>query len=328
MRISHYRKWLQPGYALDVQEAYQAGGEEIVKTGVLTRGSEQYPIVDCIPRFVPAGNYADTFGLQWNRFRATQLDSHVGRSITAETFRKNTGWLPEELRGKTVLEVGSGAGRYTEVLLDAGAEVVSFDYSNAVDANHHNNDHPRLFLFQADLYELPLPKQSFDYLFCYGVLQHTPDPKKAFLSIVEYLRPGGKLSVDLYRKRRLPSPYSTAKYLWRPVTTRMNPETLLRIIRAYVPFWLPVQNFLCRIPRIGGYIAALIPIPCWVHLRMGLSWRQQVDWSIMNTFDALSPAYDFPQTEKSVTGWCSLAPLGRCKVFRGSNGLVANGIKC
>lgn len=239
MRISHYRKWLQSGYALDVQEAHQARGEEIVKTGVLTRGTERYPIIDCIPRFVPAGNYADTFGLQWNRFR-----------------------------------------------------------------------------------------ESFDYVFCYGVLQHTPDPKKAFLSIVEYLKPGGKLSVDLYRKYRLPSPYSTAKYLWRPVTRRMNPETLLRIIRFYVPFWLPVQNFLCRIPRIGGYIAALIPIPCWVHLRMGLSWRQQVDWSIMNTFDALSPAYDFPQTEKSVTGWCSLAPLGWFEVFRGSNGLVANGIKC
>lgn len=327
MRISHYDRWLEPTFALEIDEEISTDGEMVVKAGTLTKDGKSYSVVDFIPRFVSESNYADSFGLQWNKFRTTQLDSETGISFTIDNFWKNTKWSPDSLREKNVLEVGSGAGRYTEVLLAAGAKVVSFDYSNAVDANYKNNSNSNLLLFQGDLYNIPLPNQSFDFVFCYGVLQHTPDPERSFHSIMKFLKPGGNISVDLYKKYRLPSPYSTPKYLWRPITTKMNPETLLRIIRFYIPLYLPIQNVLCQIPRVGGYIAALIPIPCWVHLRMGLSWRQQVDWSIMNTFDALSPTYDFPQTKDSVTSWCEKAPFKEFEVFFGSNGIVANGVK-
>ena len=36
------------------------------------------PIVDGIPRFVREPTYADAFGMQWNTFRSTQLDSRTG----------------------------------------------------------------------------------------------------------------------------------------------------------------------------------------------------------------------------------------------------------
>ena len=49
-----------------------------------------------------------------------------------------TGW-DKRLKGEKILEVGSGAGRFTEILLGTGAEITSFDYSNAVTANYNNN---------------------------------------------------------------------------------------------------------------------------------------------------------------------------------------------
>jgi 2-polyprenyl-3-methyl-5-hydroxy-6-metoxy-1,4-benzoquinol methylase len=76
--------------------------------------------------------------------------------------------------------VGSGAGRFTQILLRSGAQVFSGDYSSAV-AN--------LNLFQGDIYHLPVPEAHFDKVFCYGVLQHTPDVKKAFMSLVPYVKP-------------------------------------------------------------------------------------------------------------------------------------------
>ena len=55
------------------------------------------------------------------------------------------------MRGKNVLEVGCGAGRFTEVMLAAGARVFACDLSSAVEANYANcNSWPEYFVCQAD----------------------------------------------------------------------------------------------------------------------------------------------------------------------------------
>ena len=41
-----------------------------------------YPIQEGIPRLVEAANYTSAFGLQWRRYRRTQLDSHTGQPIS------------------------------------------------------------------------------------------------------------------------------------------------------------------------------------------------------------------------------------------------------
>lgn len=103
--------------------------EEQIYSGwlVTADGAYRYPIREFIPRFVPESNYADNFGMQWNRFRQTQLDSYSGHPISAERFWKATGWKPEELAGQWVLDVGCGAGRFAEVALQAGAKVMNYD---------------------------------------------------------------------------------------------------------------------------------------------------------------------------------------------------------
>ncbi|MCG2755826.1 MAG: methyltransferase domain-containing protein, partial [Desulfobacteraceae bacterium] len=112
----------------------------------------RYPIHDGIPRFVPESNYADNFGMQWNHFRKTQLDSHSGHPISSERFWRATGWKPEDMKGKWVLDAGCGAGRFAEVVLGTGANVVALDYSRAVDACYANLKlHPNLHVVQGDI---------------------------------------------------------------------------------------------------------------------------------------------------------------------------------
>lgn len=73
---------------------------------------ERYPVIKGIPRFVPQSNYADNFGMQWNHFRQTQLDSHSGHPISTERYCLATGWKPEQLKDQWVLDAGCGAGLF------------------------------------------------------------------------------------------------------------------------------------------------------------------------------------------------------------------------
>src|SRR5687768_6282169 len=122
------------GATLRIEEP-EWDGERLRNGRLVTAdGSHSYPVREYIPRFVPASNYADNFGMQWNEFRTTQLDSHSGRDISADRFWRATGWRPEQLKGKWLLDAGCGAGRFAEVALQAGAIVVALDYSSAADA--------------------------------------------------------------------------------------------------------------------------------------------------------------------------------------------------
>ena len=90
--------------------------------------------------------------------------------------------------GETILE--AGAGRFTEILVTTGADVLSFDLSSAVEANYKNNRHcPNMLIFQSDIFKIPLCEQSMDKVLCLGVIQRTPDPEAAFRNLTRYVRP-------------------------------------------------------------------------------------------------------------------------------------------
>jgi SAM-dependent methyltransferase len=312
----------EPPAELEVSERFDDGR---LRSGHLRMGAKIVPIKNGIPRFVPDDAYATNFGIQWNKFRMTQLDSHTKMPLTFNRFWNNTKWKPRELFGKKVLEVGSGAGRFTEVLLDAGADVVSFDLSSAVDANFlSNSKNGSLLLMQGSLYDLPLKNEFFDFVFCYGVLQHTPKPDDAFEIIFRKLKPGGRISIDWYLKTNKWEPWNQPKYFWRPLTTQMKPDKLLRIISAYIPFWLPLDTFVKKIPRVGNRLSALTHIPCWNYHYLPIPYSEKKEWAIMDTFDALGAAYDFPKTLAEMKQMVDRPDAEEIDVFYGSNGVVAN----
>jgi SAM-dependent methyltransferase len=280
-----------------------------------------FPILRGIPRFVRDDDYAGSFGLQWNVHAQTQLDSFTNTSISRDRLFEASKW-PTRLSGQTILEAGSGAGRFTEVLVGTGATVISFDLSSAVEANYRNNGgNENLIILQASILNIPVRAQSMDKVICLGVIQHTPDPAQTFSCLAACVRPGGEIVIDVYAAR-LRSLLSW-KYLLRPITKRMDNATLYRLIERAVPALLPVSQLLER--AFGRFGARLVPI---VHYpSLGLTPELEQRWAVLDTFDMYSPAHDHPQTAAAVRGWFEAAGFTDVAVEYGKNGVVARGRK-
>ena len=278
-----------------------------------------FPVVDGIPRFVPDEDYADTFGLQWNLHRRAQLDSYSGLPISRDRLFEVTGW-PKDMTGQVILEAGSGAGRFTEVLLTTGAQVLSFDLSTAVNANYKNNgDSANLLLFQADIRTAPVRDGSMDKVMCFGVVMSTPDPEGTFRSLARYVRPGGELVIDCYPARL--TALLSWKYLLRPLTKRMDKHRLYTLIAGVTPPLVPVAAFMRRMFGRAG--ARLLPIVQYEHL--GLSPELNREWAVLDTFDMYSPAHDHSQTRGTIRRWYREAGFVDVRVEDGQNGIVARG---
>ena len=211
-----------------------------------------FPLKNGIPRFSPQDNYSESFGFQWNLFDTTQLDSFSGAEQSTQRFYGETGWDPYELSISNVLEVGSGAGRFSEVFLRTTTGVLhSVDYSSAVDANRRNNAAygDRLQLAQASIYELPFADNCFDKVFCLGVLQHTPSFSDSVAALISKARVGGEIVVDFYPIKGWYTKIHS-KYLLRPLTKRFPKPLLLKLIRLNISWMLALFDLLCFL-RLG-----------------------------------------------------------------------------
>ena len=112
----------------------------------------------------------------------------------------------------------------------------------------------------------------------------------------------------------------------RWLTTRMNQQRLLWILKWYIPKWLPIDTAIKKIPVYRGNFGSVIP--CWNYFRRKeLSKEQLVTWAIMDTFDALAPKYDIPASLSEVRQWFKEAGFEDVEVRKGGNGVVGNGRK-
>lgn len=312
------------GESLNIET--QKNPPDDIEDGWLASGGGQYryPIRNGIPRFVPQMNYADNFGMQWNYFSQTQLDSFSGQPISANRFWKATGWSSEELQGKWVLDVGCGSGRFAEIALNAGAKVVALDYSSAVDACHSNlKHHQNLHVVQGDIYALPFPPETFHFVYSLGVLQHTPDVHRAFRALPPIVRIGGSLCVDYYEKTW--KSWLLPKYWLRPLTKRLPKPGLFAFLRTVVPILLPVSRAFGEIPIIGRILKRVVPVANYYGI-LPLNDEQQKEWALLDTFDYFSPAYDSPQTTTKARTWMEASGMKDIEILTVGH-LVARGKK-
>jgi SAM-dependent methyltransferase/uncharacterized protein YbaR (Trm112 family) len=283
-----------------------------------TSCAREYPVVAGVPRFVPRENYASGFGLEWTKHARTQYDSYSGIQASEQRFFGQTGW-PRDLRGEVILEVGSGSGRFTEQAARTGATVVSLDYSYAVDANFASNgSRCNVLIIQADVLSMPFRPQTFDRLFCFGMLQHTPSPSRAFAALPSVLKSGGSLCADIYKVSFWRTIIQT-KYWVRPFTRGMNPDRLYARVQRWVNFMWPVANVIRRLPK-GYAINWRLLVADYSFL--GLQGKMLKEWSYLDTFDMLAPRYDRPATKETFRGWAVKANLLDIDAYYSPHGVV------
>tara|TARA_Y100000816_G_C26049902_1_gene550400 strand:+ start:330 stop:1304 length:975 start_codon:yes stop_codon:yes gene_type:complete len=293
---------------------------------------EKFPIRKKIPRFCVEKNYSESFGYQWNTFREIQLDSKSSTDLSFQRFYTSTGWDPKQLEKDKVLEVGSGAGRFTEVYLSTTNGLLhSIDLSIAVEANLKNNalNSKRLCLSQASIYEIPFENDIFDKVFCFGVLQHTPSFSKSIISLIQKTTIGGEIVVDFYPINGWYSKINS-KYILRPLTKRLPPNFLLRLIRANIRWMIAAFDLLCFLNL--KILTRFIPITDLSNGPSKLNSKQRRERAIMDTFDAFSPAFDNPQRIKDVekmfnSNGCEVTFAGIVKFHENSFAPVVRAIR-
>ena len=252
-----------------------------------------YPNLQGIARFVDAQHYAASFGFQWHRYQKTQLD-HDELRESERHFLAKTALRPEDLKGKLVLDVGCGMGRFAEVATRWGARVVGVDLSAAAEVAAGNLASRDFVAFQADVFALPFAPESFDVIYSIGVLHHTPDCEAAVKALDKYLKPGGLLVVWLYSGYNKWYRFSD---FWRRYTHKMKPETLHGILKVAVPFFYNLNQGLRRVPLVGPPIAGA------VHHVFPVNRQKDPEARMLDTFDWYSPKYQSKHTYEQVFKW-------------------------
>ena len=308
-------------------------GENLVldKNKYISPSNRTFKIKNHIPRFCQEDNYTESFGLQWNLFNRTQLDSFCDINLSNARLWAQTGWDPKSLDDLNILEVGSGAGRFTEAFLGStNCNLYSVDYSSAVEANLKNNFkfRSRLYLCQASIYQMPFKDNSFDKCFCFGVLQHTPSFEKSIESLVKKVKVNGELVVDFYPIKGFYTKIH-AKYFLRPITKRLPKKTLLFLIKKSVPISIFIFEILKKIKL--AFLIRFLPINDVRTFPKSLNKRQKIEWAIMDTFDCYSPEHDNPQKLSDVINMfkkfgCEVNFGGLVK-FNGGSSLVVRAKK-
>jgi len=107
-------------------------------------------------------------------------------------------------RGLRVLEIGVGAGTDFSHWVANGAQATGIDLTEAAIERTRENlssrglDPAGVELRVADAENLPFEDDSFDVVYSWGVLHHSPDTRRAFREAARVLRPGGRLRAMVY----------------------------------------------------------------------------------------------------------------------------------
>jgi len=263
-----------------------------------------YPIVSDIPRFVEPNNYATSFGLQWNKFSKTQLDSYTGTTISKDRLKRLCGGDLSIFNGKKVLEIGCGAGRFTEIMLEAGATVFAVDISSAVEANYQNcKNYPNYVVCQASVYELPFKYDDFDIVVCIGVIQHTPEPEKTIKTLCKYVKPAGNLIIDHYTKG-YPETFFRKKI--RKFLLKKEIEYRFNFCEKLTKKLYPLHKIswkLKKIPILSFFARAFIyfsPVVDYHDIYPQLSEEHLYAWMFLDTHDTLTDYYKHIRTAEEI----------------------------
>ena len=255
------------------------------------RCGRRYPVTRGVPRFVADDAYVSSFSFEWTRHARTQFDDQRSQESHI-TFMQKTALRDADVRGRLVLDVGCGAGRFMDVVRRLGGECVGIDLSFAVDACQRNlGREPGMHVVQADVFRLPFRPGTFDISYSIGVLHHTENTRRAFLHLPPLLKPGGRIAVWVYEGY---SPGQRVNRMARALTTRTPRWLLYGLCTLAVPLY-----YLKRIPMLGRLLHMALPTS--EHPR----WR----WRVLDTFDWYAPRYQWRHRYPEVAAWFREAGL-------------------
>ncbi|KAF0232875.1 MAG: 2-polyprenyl-3-methyl-5-hydroxy-6-metoxy-1 4-benzoquinol [Desulfovibrionaceae bacterium] len=290
-----------------------------------------YPIKGGVPRFVATDGYVSRFGFQWNTFAKSQLDSYTGQPVSRDRLQRLCGGDLSVLKDKLVLEAGCGAGRFTEVILNAGGTVVAMDLSSAVEANQANNGaNPSLQIHQADIEKLPYAPGQFDVVICVGVLQATPDPERAIAALAAQLKPGGLLVIDHYG---MDYTLAESRRVLRKMLLALPDSWSIPVVRAVVNTLWPIHRMFWHLRafpimvRLRERFVKLSPVLDYHTIYPQLPPHILHEWAILDTHDNTTDHFKHLRAPEDTRRTLETLGLEGIVVERAGNGVEARAVR-
>ena len=237
------------------------------------------------------------YGLQWNTFRIVRPDED------RTTFFNRTGLEPSDIQGSLVLDAGCGMGRYLRVAAEAGARVVGLDLSAAVVAARDlTAEWPDVALTRGDLLRPPFAPETFDHIYSLGVLDHTPNPRAAFLALARLLRPGGRIVIWVYPRER--PALERIMDAHRSVSRRLPLGVLVALSRVMAPVGGIKRRLMASPNRLVARLGVVLNVAT-----IGVSMHPDPEVRVCDTLDWYAPKFLSRHSPEEVAGWFAEAGL-------------------
>lgn len=219
------------------------------------------------------------FGKQWTRFTENE-----GYYASRDIWRNIVGPLLPDTAfvGARVADIGSGTGRFANILIDIGAaEVVAIEPSEGFRTLQKNLAHRaglvRLLNVRGD--QVPEDVRDLDWVVSVGVLHHIPDPAPVVATAYRILKPEGRILIWLYGREG-----NVAYLAWvlplRKLTTAL-PLPMLRALSWGLAAPLSLYAALCA-------WAQFLPLARYMTQTIAkLDWKTRM----LVIYDQLSPQW-------------------------------------
>ena len=303
---------IDPKTGEDLAIETKTSNGDVIIDGFLVSASNRYPIVRGIPRFAgynDDANYTKSFGYQWNRWSELQFDSkNIGKpyeGFSLDMLDRICGTRNKDFKNSVIADIGCGPGRFLETIRQKGGIAIGIDMSDAVEAagDIFKND-PDVLICQADVLQSPLRTGSMDGILSVGVLHHTIDAKKGFQEMVRAAKPEGWIAVSVY---------STGGYydnfivnIWRKIFKKLWPVFKQYPALVYTYTVVYTTTLILKIPVLRTLARPFLSFFPSLILK-------DLKWSILNTFDSITPSNQYGYTIHQVFQWFKLAGLKEIK---------------
>ncbi|MBN1872064.1 MAG: class I SAM-dependent methyltransferase [Candidatus Omnitrophica bacterium] len=130
-----------------------------------------------------------------DRFEEISGKSWFSEEIEEDNFQlRELLWFFQDLKGKTILEIGCASGRFVKQLAKRGAHVTGIDISERlIERARRNVSSARFFVGSAT--NLPFTDGEFDYVYSIETFEHIPDTGKGISEACRVLKEGGKIVI-------------------------------------------------------------------------------------------------------------------------------------
>jgi len=219
---------------------------------------------------------ASFYEAEANAYDRKRWSSEAGRRMD-QNQRAIVCELAGDCRGKRVLEIGPGTGRFSVELAQSGANLYLTDIaSNMLRVTRQRLGEIRLcersYLVQAEIGSLPFPTGSFDLGVAINVFSHLDDPNRSLSEAARVLRPGGALVVNF--------PNLWSFYLPIGLIVNLRKRAMLRDVYSH---WYSVVEIRRTCELIGLELQRLVG-----HVHFPNNWGNALVLPLLTNLDRIS----------------------------------------